>query len=139
MTNSIVLKTKTIKGRRDGPKILITGGVHGDEFEPMAAVRRLIHQLQAASFRGEVTLVPVVNEAAFERKHRWADDGLDLARVCPGYVYCTSLTQPAPGRSVPGFAAVLSARNKRLGKKQLKEEDENNLTNSTIPNHAMIS
>jgi predicted deacylase len=28
--------------------------------------------------------VPVVNEAAFERGHRTADDGLDLARTCPG-------------------------------------------------------
>jgi predicted deacylase len=36
--------------------------------------------------RGSVTLVPVVNEAAFLRGHRMAEDGLDLARVCPGKV-----------------------------------------------------
>src|SRR5262249_16161501 len=33
---------------------------------------------------GRVTLVPVVNEAAYLRGHRMAEDELDLARVCPG-------------------------------------------------------
>lgn len=80
------LKSQTITGHVDGPKLLITGGVHGDEFEPMAAIRRLTKLINFCSLRGEVTLVPVVNEAAFERKHRWAEDGLDLARVCPGRV-----------------------------------------------------
>lgn len=72
-----------------GPKLLITGGVHGDEFEPMAAIRRLAtlfeqHAPEVAEFRGTVTLIPVVNESAFLRGHRCADDGLDLARTCPG-------------------------------------------------------
>ena len=36
------LKTVTIQAADVGPHLLITGGVHGDEFEPMAAIRRLI-------------------------------------------------------------------------------------------------
>lgn len=73
----------------DGPHLLITGAVHGDEFEPMAAIRRLIDRFDSdvattPILKGSVTLVPVVNEAAFLRGHRCADDGLDLARVCPG-------------------------------------------------------
>ena len=68
-----------------GPRVLITGGVHGDEFEPMAAVRRLVGRFRTAPpARGTVTLVPVVNEPAFRRGSRVADDGLDLARTCPG-------------------------------------------------------
>jgi predicted deacylase len=68
-----------------GPHVLITGGVHGDEFEPMAAARRLIARFRASPpLRGTVTLVPVVNEPAFRRGQRTADDGLDLARTCPG-------------------------------------------------------
>ncbi|MEJ7591330.1 MAG: M14 family metallopeptidase [Planctomycetaceae bacterium] len=72
-----------------GPRLLITGCVHGDEFEPIAAIRRLVtlfeRQADAVSdFRGTVSLIPVVNEAAFLRGHRCADDGLDLARTCPG-------------------------------------------------------
>jgi predicted deacylase len=67
-----------------GPHLLITGGVHGDEFEPMAAVRRLIAVVKPEELSGKVTLVPVVNEPAFRRGQRVADDGLDLARTCPG-------------------------------------------------------
>ena len=64
--------------------LLITGGVHGDEFEPMAAVRRLIAEIDAQNLCGRVTLVPVVNGPAFRRGQRTAEDGLDLARTCPG-------------------------------------------------------
>jgi predicted deacylase len=72
-----------------GPRLLITGGVHGDEFEPMAAIRHLAKLFaqapsDVADFRGTVTLIPVVNESAFLRGHRCGDDGLDLARTCPG-------------------------------------------------------
>jgi predicted deacylase len=74
---------------RPGPRLLVTGGVHGDEFEPMAAVRRLIGCFRAADppavlKQGTLTLVPVVNEAAFLSGARTAPDGLDLARTCPG-------------------------------------------------------
>ena len=71
-------------GGGDGPHLLITAGVHGDEFEPMAAVRRLLRALDARQLRGRVTIVPVVNEPAFRRGARTAEDGLDLARTCPG-------------------------------------------------------
>jgi predicted deacylase len=72
-------------GRAPGPRVLITGGVHGDEFEPMAAIRRLIARFrESPPPRGRVTLVPVVNEPAFRRGSRVAEDGLDLARTCPG-------------------------------------------------------
>src|SRR5438132_13017751 len=84
MSEAVQLKLKTIVGRGDGPHLLITGGVHGAEFEPMAAVRRLARQIDPSELRGRVTLVPVVNEPAFERGQRTADDGLDLARTCPG-------------------------------------------------------
>ena len=72
-------------GPEPGPHVLVTGGVHGDEFEPMAAVRRLIRRFrESPPRRGTLTLVPVVNEPAFRRGARVAEDGLDLARTCPG-------------------------------------------------------
>jgi predicted deacylase len=73
-----------VDGRAPGPHVLITGGVHGDEFEPMAAIRRLIIMLRPEGLRGRVTLVPVVNEPAYRLGRRAAEDGLDLARTCPG-------------------------------------------------------
>jgi predicted deacylase len=83
------LQTFRFTGSEQGSHLLITGGVHGDEFEPIAAIRRLIHLFDrgdhtTSGLRGSVTFVPIVNQAAFLRGHRCADDGLDLARTCPG-------------------------------------------------------
>lgn len=71
------------------PHLLITGGVHGDEFEPIAAINELIQSFRTQNpsvkdFRGTITLVPIVNESAFLRGHRCGEDGKDLARTCPG-------------------------------------------------------
>ncbi|HUE73385.1 MAG TPA: M14 family metallopeptidase [Pirellulaceae bacterium] len=78
------LERQEIVGQQPGPHLLITGGVHGDEFEPMAAVRHLMRAIRPEFLHGRVTLVPVVNEPAFRRGQRTAEDGLDLARTCPG-------------------------------------------------------
>jgi predicted deacylase len=64
--------------------LLIAGGVHGDEFESMAAIRRLRRFINPDTLRGTLTLVPVVNEPAYRRQHRTAEDGKDLARTFPG-------------------------------------------------------
>ena len=78
------LKALDIHGHQPGPKLLITAGVHGDEFEPMAAVRRLMKEVDPQHLRGKLTLVPVVNESAFRLGRRTGEDGKDLARTCPG-------------------------------------------------------
>ncbi|HVU90564.1 MAG TPA: M14 family metallopeptidase [Pirellulales bacterium] len=84
MSDFHALQTERIVGARPGPHLLIFGGVHGDEFEPMVAIRRLARSVRGADLRGALTLVPVVNEPAFLRGHRLAEDGLDLARTFPG-------------------------------------------------------
>ncbi len=83
----MTLTSRQFRADDMGPHLLVTGGVHGDEFEPILAIRRLIRFFadEDALVRGRLTLVPVVNEAAFFRGHRCAaEDGLDLARTCPG-------------------------------------------------------
>lgn len=84
----VELRQIQIRGAVPGPHLLITGGVHGDEFEPIAAIRGLIHFFQSPQalkqLRGKLTLIPCVNQNAFLRGHRCAEDGLDLARTCPG-------------------------------------------------------
>ncbi len=89
MADEVQLAKREFTGPAPGPRLLITGGVHGDEFEAMAAVRRLIRHFEGRSsaprlITGTLTLVPVVNEGAFLRGTRTADDELDLARACPG-------------------------------------------------------
>lgn len=86
-------------GTEPGPRLLITGAVHGDEFEPIFAIRRLVSYFQDQATpplsRGHLTLIPVVNEAAFLRGHRCAEDGMDLARTCPGREDGTTTEQTA--------------------------------------------
>ena len=78
------LVSHEIVGKSPGLHLLITGGVHGDEFEPMAAVRRLMKEIDPEQLKGRVTLVPVVNEPAYRLGKRAGDDNQDLARTCPG-------------------------------------------------------
>lgn len=78
------LQTREIVGQHPGPHLLITAGVHGDEFEPMAAVRRLMAEIDPQFVRGKLTLVPCVNESAFRLGRRTGEDNKDLARTCPG-------------------------------------------------------
>lgn len=80
----VELKRREIRGSSEGPHLLITAGVHGDEFEGIVAVQLLMQRIIAGELRGRVTLVPVVNESAFEQRSRCGADGLDLARSCPG-------------------------------------------------------
>lgn len=64
--------------------MLILAGVHGDEYEPMAAARTLLKTVPQVLTHGRVTIVPVVNGPAFSMASRTGEDGLDLARICPG-------------------------------------------------------
>jgi predicted deacylase len=78
------LQSNTICGQRDGPRLLILAGVHGDEFEPMVAAKRLQRKIRGKMLKGQVTVVPVLNQSARLRKQRVGEDGLDLARTFPG-------------------------------------------------------
>lgn len=99
--SEILLKTIELNATNEGPHLLISAGVHGDEFEPMVAARRLIGLLGDQLIQGHVTIVPVGNEAAFARSAPTAKDGLDLARICPGRVD-GSITEQA-GAAISGL------------------------------------
>ncbi len=86
------IQTRQIVGKSSGAVLLITGGIHGDEYEPMSAVRRLMALIDPAELRGRLVLAPVVNEPAFARRSRCADDGKDLARTFPGSP-CGTITE----------------------------------------------
>jgi predicted deacylase len=72
-------------GQRDGPTTIITGAVHGDEYEGPAAIHALFNSLDTKQLAGKVIGLPVVNGAAWEARARVAPtDGLDLNRLFPG-------------------------------------------------------
>ena len=67
-----------------GSRVLLTAGVHGDEYEPILTAMDLISSLPGCLVNGSVTIVPVSNESAYTNGSRFGEDGLDLARTCPG-------------------------------------------------------
>ena len=72
-------------GARNGHTVLITAGIHGDEYEGPAAVIGLTKTFRPENVSGVVIAIPVVNPLAFAAGSRTTpDDGLNLARVFPG-------------------------------------------------------
>ncbi|MGH2603516.1 MAG: succinylglutamate desuccinylase/aspartoacylase family protein, partial [Dehalococcoidia bacterium] len=74
------------RGKTDGPTIVVLGGVHGDEYEGMAAVRAVFRDLNLSELRGTFAGVPLCNPPAFGAGTRESPvDGLNLARIFPGH------------------------------------------------------
>lgn len=71
-------------GSKDGPHLLVTAAVHGDEYEGVEALRRLTSEIDPERLKGRLTIVPIANESAYARGERVGDDELDLARTFPG-------------------------------------------------------
>lgn len=73
------------RGQRSGPTVVITGAVHGDEYEGPAAIHTLFNTFDVAQLAGLVIGLPVVNGAAWAARARVApSDRLDLNRLFPG-------------------------------------------------------
>jgi len=69
----------------DGPTVLLTGGVHGDEFEGPVALMRLVHSLSPQEIKGRVLILPALNMPALEASSRVSPlDHGNLNRTFPG-------------------------------------------------------
>lgn len=69
----------------EGPGFLLTGGVHGDEFEGPVALMKLARDLDANSINGLVIIIPSLNLPATLASSRLSPiDGRNLNRVFPG-------------------------------------------------------
>ncbi len=80
----------TIIGADDGPTLLVLAGVHGDEYEGIAAIPQIYRLTQARELRGRLVMAPVCNMPAYEAAQRSSPiDGLNLARVFPGDIDST--------------------------------------------------
>ncbi len=75
----------TVTGSEPGPTLVVTAGVHGDEYEGVEAIPRIADQVDPSRLRGTLLMVPVCNMAAYATATRNSPiDGLNLARVFPG-------------------------------------------------------
>ncbi len=50
----------------EGPRVLITAGNHGDEYEGQVVLSNLLRRLEAADIKGRLTLLPMMNFPAAE-------------------------------------------------------------------------
>lgn len=69
----------------DGPRALLSAGVHGDEYEGQIALRKLCLELDHEDINGSLFIVPMANTPAALSSSRVSPiDHLNLNRVFPG-------------------------------------------------------
>ncbi|TRW22518.1 succinylglutamate desuccinylase/aspartoacylase family protein [Flavobacterium zepuense] len=72
------------RSKIDGPVVLFSAGLHGDEINGTEIVRQIIVRKINKPKRGTIICIPVVNIFGFVNKTREFPDGRDLNRVFPG-------------------------------------------------------
>ncbi|MEO6016234.1 MAG: succinylglutamate desuccinylase/aspartoacylase family protein, partial [Polaromonas sp.] len=74
------LRSHTFHGLAPGPRLLVTGAVHGNETCGTRAITQLLEEIdngQLGIERGTVTFVPVTNPLAYRQKQRVGDRNLN--------------------------------------------------------------
>lgn len=75
-----------ISSGKPGPVLVVIAAMHGTEYASVAALGRLIQEIQPEDVSGTLVLVPVANQLAFETRTMYVcpPDGKNLNRVFPG-------------------------------------------------------
>jgi predicted deacylase len=81
----LTLPVILLRGARPGKTLVVTAGVHGDEYEGVRTLIELTRELDPAAMAGDLLCAPVCNPPAFWEVTRTSPlDGGNLARVFPG-------------------------------------------------------
>lgn len=72
------------RAQEEGPVLLLTGGLHGDEINGVEILRRMIHNNMLMPEKGTVIVIPLVNTYGFIQNIRGLPDGKDINRSFPG-------------------------------------------------------
>lgn len=78
------MPVEVIHGRWQGPVLLVSAGIHGDELNGIEIIRRLRTLTILNRLHGTLVLVPVVNLFGFLNRSRYFPDRRDLNRCFPG-------------------------------------------------------
>ncbi|WP_210590452.1 succinylglutamate desuccinylase/aspartoacylase family protein [Streptomyces sp. GESEQ-35] len=75
-----------VNGARPGPRVVLTGGVHGGEFIGVAAASQLANLLRPEQVSGQVVICPVSNPPAVYQGRLGISplDGVNINRIFPG-------------------------------------------------------
>jgi predicted deacylase len=80
----MAMPVHVVHGRREGPRLFVSGAIHGDEIIGTEIIRRLMKLKRLKSIRGTLLAVPVVNVYGFLQHSRYSPDRRDLNRFFPG-------------------------------------------------------
>jgi predicted deacylase len=78
------LPVEVIHGEAPGPRVWVSGALHGDELIGVEIVRELRQRLNPTDLTGTVYCVPIVNIFGFLEGNRYLPDRRDLNRSFPG-------------------------------------------------------
>ncbi len=80
----ITIPVRVISGKTRGPRLFVSGVIHGDEINGVEIIRRLLAHNSLSKLRGTLIAVPVVNVHGFITHNRYLPDRRDLNRSFPG-------------------------------------------------------
>lgn len=81
----MTIPIEIVRGREEGPVLLLTAAMHGDEINGCEIVKRVLtHRNLINKLRGTLVAVPIVNVFGFNNNVRYLPDRRDLNRCFPG-------------------------------------------------------
>lgn len=80
----VTMSVHVLHGRRAGPTLFVSGGIHGDEVIGVEIIRRVLNTPGLSKLKGTLLAVPIVNTFGFINHSRYLPDRRDLNRVFPG-------------------------------------------------------
>ena len=101
----VTMSVHVRRGRKPGPILLLTAGIHGDELIGVEILRRILQARNLQSLSGSLVVVPVVCMPSFLNRGRYLPDRRDLNRLFPG-----SLTGSLGSRLASTFAQEVVAK-----------------------------
>ncbi len=83
--SSIYIQAYVYRAEQEGPVVLLSGGMHGDEINGIEVVRRMIAMKKFNNLlRGTIIAIPLLNIYGFINFSRAVPDGKDVNRSFPG-------------------------------------------------------
>lgn len=83
-TTKLNIPVMVRRSKIDGPVVLFSAGIHGDEINGIEIVRQIVHKKINKPKRGTIICIPIINVYGFVNRSRDFPDGRDLNRVFPG-------------------------------------------------------
>jgi uncharacterized protein len=82
--SAMSLPLEVLHGRRPGPRLWLSGAIHGDELNGIEIIRRVLELVSPGRLRGTLLAAPIVNVFGFITESRYLPDRRDLNRSFPG-------------------------------------------------------